>query len=131
MLYYNYKRKEGDNMEWIKDNKKYEIPDKEVDKYVDEYNCSIVEACEFWIEDHDKSNKKRNYVRSGEPKKPRKPREKKENPLKKEIISAVFDSLVAKFGENAKITVRNDEKYIDFVINDRDFTINLVKHRKE
>ena len=118
-------------MEWIKDNKKYEIPDEEVDKYVDEYNCSIVEACEFWIEDHDKSKKKRNYVRSDEPKKPRKPREKKENPLKKEIISAVFDGLTEKFGENAKIIVRNDEKYIDFVINDIDFTINLVKHRKE
>ena len=24
-----------------------------------------------------------------------------------------------------------DEKYIDFVINDRDFTINLVEHRKK
>ena len=49
-------------MEWIKDDKKYEIPDEEVDKYVDEYNCSIVEACEFWIEDHDKSNKKRKKI---------------------------------------------------------------------
>ena len=68
-------------------------------------------------------------------KKERKPREKKENPLKKQIISAIcvsfndenwlFDEVID------DLVIRNDEKYIDLVVDGREFTINLVEHRKK
>lgn len=66
-------------------------------------------------------------------KKERKPREKKENPLKKQIISHIFNSFfydnVREDYPNLEIVVRNDEKYIDLCVNGLEFTINLVQHR--
>jgi FKBP-type peptidyl-prolyl cis-trans isomerase len=62
-------------------------------------------------------------------KKERKPREKKENPLKKAIIDALFKGLEQNLAENAEIHITNDEKYIDLHVNGLEFTINLVQHR--
>ena len=67
-------------------------------------------------------------------KKERKPREKKENPLKREIIDAIFYYFSNKDNLNFtidEIKVTNNEKYIDFISNNRSFTINLVEHRKK
>ena len=63
--------------------------------------------------------------------KERKTREKKENPLKKEIIQAIYTVIANKITSSAKTFIRNDEKYIDFSLGDREFTINLVEHRKK
>ena len=66
-------------------------------------------------------------------KKERKPREKKENPLKKQIISGIHDYFLDEIGhifpKDTTIIVRNDEKYIDLHVNGLEFTINLVQHR--
>jgi hypothetical protein len=62
-------------------------------------------------------------------KKERKPREKKENPLKKQIIDAIFAGLSQNLPENVTINITNDEKYIDFAIDGLEFTVNLVQHR--
>ena len=61
-------------------------------------------------------------------------REKKVNELKQQIISEIFSNLqtfVTNIDDSATISIVNDQKYIDFVVNDRKFTINLVEHRKK
>lgn len=137
-------------MKYTYENKTFEIPDSEVDKIMDSLDISLAEACEMYLFDHDlivndtaeeltaKAQKNRItatiHDAKGE-KKPRKAREKKENPLKQEIIRIIYDSfydIMHEFeGENNTITTRNDEKYIDLTINGREFTINLVEHRKK
>ena len=136
-----YKREDGHN---------YTIPDAEIDKLLDRLDISIAEACELYLCDHDvvaddtveeltiKAQKNRVtatiHQAKGE-KKERKAREKKENPLKKQIIFGIFDYFHDEIGhslpENAQIVIRNNEKYIDLTIDDREFTINLVEHRKK
>ena len=130
--------------------KGYEIPNKEIDKMMDTLDISLEEACETYLFDHDiieneeveEMTKKatKNRITStihgakGE-KKERKPREKKENALKKQIISGIHDYFLDEIGhifdKNTTISVRNDEKYIDLEINGHSFTINLVEHRKK
>lgn len=129
--------------------KNYNIPDAEIDKLMDKLDLSLADACEMWLSDHDviknetveelttKATKNRItstiHAAKGE-KKERKAREKKENPLKKEIIDSIRYYFSDKNNINFTIDeliVRNDEKYIDFVSNGRSFTINLVEHRKK
>ena len=64
-------------------------------------------------------------------KKQRKPREKKENPLKRQIIDAIFAGLSENLPENVIINSTNEEKYIDLSVNNMNFTINLVQHREK
>lgn len=134
-------------MKYTFENKTYNIPNEEIDKLTDSLDISIAEACEIWLSDHDMivnetveeltKNATKNRVTGtihgakGE-KKERKPREKKENPLKKEIIEIIFTSLQKKLiehGDFLSINVTNNEKYIDFAIGNRTFTVNLVEHR--
>lgn len=134
-------------MKYTFENKTYNIPNEEIDKLTESLDISIAEACEMWLSDHDMivnetveeltKNAQKNRVTGtihnakGE-KKERKPKEKKENPLKKEIIEIIFTSLQKKLiehGDFLSINVTNNEKYIDFAIGNRTFTINLVEHR--
>lgn len=134
-------------MKYTFENKTYNIPNEEIDKLTDSLDISIAEACEMWLSDHDMivnetveeltKNAQKNRVTGtihgakGE-KKERKPREKKENPLKKQIIEIIFTSLQKKLiehGDFSSINVTNNEKYIDFTIGNRTFTVNLVEHR--
>lgn len=135
-------------MKYTYNNKSYNIPDEEIDKLTDTLDISIAEACEMYLSDRDiivnetveeltKTAQKNRVTGTihgakGE-KKERKPREKKVNPLKKEIIECIFDHLheflYDKQDKNFNIVVTNDEKYIDFSIEGREFTINLVEHR--
>lgn len=127
--------------------KGHNIPDQEIDKMMDKLDISMAEACEMILSDRDviedetvkeltaKATKNRVtatiHQAKGE-KKERKAREKKENPLKKEIIEIIFTSLQKKLiehGDFLSINVTNDEKYIDFAIGNRTFTVNLVEHR--
>lgn len=130
--------------------KNFNIPDKEIDKLMDTLDISIAEACEMYLSDHDlienetveeltkKATKNRItatiHDAKGE-KKEKKTREKKENPLKKQIISHIFNSFfydnARKDYPNLEIVVRNNEKYIDLEIEGRNFTINLVEHRSK
>lgn len=130
-------------MKYTFEKKTYLIPDDVVDNYVDKYDISIAEACEMYLADNDKIKSKeeeeltnkaaKNAVTQtihkarGE-KKDRKPREKKENPLKKQIISAILEGIK---GIEGKIEVENDEKYINLLVEGRSFTINLVEHREK
>lgn len=130
--------------------KNFNIPDDAIDNLMDKLDISITEACEMYLSDHDlienetveeltkKANKNRVTATIHDAKgakKERKPREKKENPLKKQIISHIFDSFfydnARKDYPNLEISIRNDEKYIDLTVDGREFTINLVEHRKK
>lgn len=126
--------------------KNYEIPNDEIDKMMDKLDISLEEACELYLSDHElvenetieeltkKAQKNRVtatvHGAKGD-KKERKAREKKENPLKKEIIQAIWNGIAEKYYNNGTISIRNDEKYIDFTIDGRNFTVNLVEHRKK
>ena len=133
-------------MKYNYNGKTYNVPDNEIDKIMDKLDCSIADACEMWLSDHDvieneqveeltkKATKNRItatiHNAKGE-KKERKPREKKENPLKKEIIQAIYTAIADEITSSDHTFIRNDEKYIDFTIGDREFTVNLVEHRKK
>ena len=133
-------------MTYTYNNKTYNISDAEVDKLVDTLDISIAEACEMILSDKDvivndtveelTKNAQKNHVTNtihgakGE-KKERKPREKKENPLKKEIIGLIYNLFKTEYSDIASISITNAEKYIDLTIGDREFTINLVEHRKK
>lgn len=133
-------------MKYIVNDKTYNVPNDEVNKLVDTLEISIAEACEMWLSDHDiivnetveeltkKAQKNRVtatiHDAKGE-KKDRKPREKKENPLKREIIRQIYCAMLAFDGKKDYVSIKNDEKYIDFSIEGREFTINLVEHRKK
>lgn len=130
--------------------KEYRIPDEVIDDMMEKLDCSLAEACEGYLFDHDlikseeeekitekvkKSGISRTIHQAKGEKKERKPREKKENPLKKQIIFGIFDYFHDEIGhslpENAQIVIKNDEKYIDLTIDGREFTVNLVEHRKK
>ncbi len=133
-------------MKYVYNEKTYNIPDAEIDKAMEKLDCSIADACEMYLADHDlivdeteaeltaKATKNRItatiHDAKGE-KKPRKPREKKVNELKKQIIAYIFEKMYEKYSKIGDISIKNDEKYIDFTIENRDFTLNLVEHRKK
>ena len=133
-------------MKYTFENKVYTIPDKEVDRIIEKMKVSITEACEIYLYDHElisiesademTAKAQKNRILStihgakGE-KKDRKPREKKENPLKKEIIKAIFAGIAENIRTDGEIIITNDEKYIDFNVDGLEFTVNLVQHRKK
>ena len=137
-------------MKYTLDNgKTINIPDKDIENLQKNNHISFNEAVYLWLVDEDyisdetveelsakaKENRITATVHQAKAlngdKKERKPREKKENPLKKQIITAIFNGLKAEMPENTEITVTNDEKYIDIHVNDLKFTINLVQHREK
>ena len=123
------------------------IPDKDIERLQKSLKISYNEAVYTWLVDEEyisdetveelTAKAKENRVtatvhkaKSAESeKKERKPREKKENPLKKQIIEVISNALTDYFAENATISVTNAEKYIDLTVNECNFTVNLVQHR--
>ena len=121
--------------------KGHDISDAEIDKMMDSLDISLEEACEtilcdMGIEENEtvekltaKAQKNRITNTIHDAKGVKKPRERKENPLKKQIIQAIYTVIANEIASNANTFVRNDEKYIDFTIGNREFTVNLVEHR--
>ena len=125
------------------------IPDKDLENLQKKLHISYNEAVYTWLVDEEyitdptveelSEKAKKNRITAtvhqakstNSQKKERKPREKKENPLKQGIISVIYASLVEEFAEKGTISITNNEKYIDFSIDGREFTVNLVEHRKK
>lgn len=123
------------------------IPDKDLEKLQKSLNISLDEAIYTWLVDEDyvkdetveelSEKAKKNRITAtihqaksdNSQKKERKPREKKANPLKRQIIEEIFYGLARNLLDSDCINIRNAEKYIDFTIDGRDFTVNLVEHR--
>lgn len=137
-------------MDYTLNGRTIKIPDKDIQNLQTTLELSKEEAIETWLSDNDyisdetveeltrkaKENRitgKIHGAKAETAKKERKPREKKENPLKKQIISGIHDYFLDEIGhvfpKNTTITVRNDEKYIDLCVDGIEFTINLVQHR--
>lgn len=133
-------------MDYILNGRTIKIPDKDIQNLQTTLELSKEEAIETWLSDNDyisdetveeltkkaKENRitgKIHGAKAETAKKERKPREKKENPLKKEIIKAIYTAIADEITSSANTFIRNDEKYIDFTLGDRSFTINLVEHR--
>lgn len=120
------------------------IPEKDIEYLMNKYKLTKEWAVYAWLVDEEyitdptveelekkaKENKISRDAKAIKPKTERKTREKKENPLKKEIISIIYKALSTELNDIHSILVQNDEKYIDLTIGDRKFTINLVEHRK-
>ena len=127
------------------------IPDKDIERLQTSLKISYNEAVYTWLVDEgyfedetveelsEKAKKNRitatvhQAKTENSQKKERKPREKKENPLKKQIIAGIHDYFLDEIGhifpKDTTITIKNDEKYIDLCVNGLEFTINLVQHR--
>lgn len=137
-------------MDYTLNGRTIKIPDKDIQNLQTTLELSKEEAIETWLSDNDyisdetveeltkkaKENRitgKIHGAKAETAKKERKPREKKENPLKKQIISHIFNSFfydnVREDYPNLEIIIRNDEKYIDLCVDGLEFTINLVQHR--
>ena len=120
--------------------KSYSIEETLINDLMDKYDISELEAVEVYLNDNEmvenetveeltnKANKNRVLTTihgiKGE-KKERKPREKKENPLKQELIKKLFSALA----DYPTAVVTNAERSIDLTIEGRNFTVNLVEHR--
>lgn len=118
------------------------ISDEWIDKQCELLDISIQEAVDMYLADNgvvenseqnelDTKAKKVKINHGATEGKERKKVERKREPneTKRAIISSLINAVNEIEGvENAKIT--NVEKYIDFAIGDRTFTINLVEHRK-
>ena len=133
-------------MDYVLNNRTIKIPDKDIQNLQKTLELSKEEAIETWLSDNDyisdetveeltkkaKENRitgKIHGAKAETAKKERKPREKKVNPLKKQIIEEIFYGLSRNLLDSDCIVVRNDEKYIDFCIDGRNFTVNLIEHR--
>ena len=118
------------------------ISDEWIDKQCELLDISIQEAVDMYLADNgivenseqnelDTKAKKVKINHGATESKERKKVERKREPneTKRAIISSLINAVnEIEDVENAKIT--NVEKYIDFAIGDRTFTINLVEHRK-
>ena len=126
-------------------NSTIEIPDAEINKAMKNLDLSANEAVEMWLDDHGytsneeqkeldkkaKNVKIQHDAQAETEKKARKPREKKVNPTKKAIIQAIYRGITDIIEGISDISITNDEKYIDFSLNNVKYTINLVAHREK
>lgn len=119
--------------------KNFNIPDNEVDKIVDKLECSIAEACEMWLADHDKmvneeqeqaqknaiQNGKRHYEKSKERKNVKK--ERKVDEIKAELLEIMRKSL-ENAPEMGEITQKTETE-LHFEYKNAEYTVKLTKHR--
>ena len=120
----------------------FDIPDEIIDNYVDKLDCSIVDAMQAYLFDTGKMDsaeadamtKKAQLAGVGKivdadyKKADRKPKEKKADDEKQFIMKRLWDAL---WGISDEVIMRNNEKYIDFVYEGHNYTVNLVRHRKK
>lgn len=125
------------------------IPNEWIDEMCEKLDISIDEAVDMYLTDNGvienaeqtalnekTKGMKIDHNTGGKPKK-KVVRERKPNELKREIINMLIEALniceikgvedKQTYFETLKVV--NPEKYIDFTINGREFTINLVEHR--
>ena len=121
----------------LENGKKVNIPDKDIDNYVDKLEISQAEAIEMWLCDNDyetneeqeelvkKSKGQRHYEKSDTPRK-KTTRERKVDEEKKHLISCIKVLLE---GLGASISNVKNEAEISFIFGKNDYTIKLIKHR--
>lgn len=120
------------------------IPDNDLQRSMDILNISKEEAIQLWLEDEgyenneeveemtkkakqNKATQKGIYNKSEKEKKSRKP---KENPTKESIINKIYESL-ANWDKVLALEITNKTKYIEFELENKHFTVNLVEKREK
>ncbi len=126
----------------MKNNKDIKIPKNYIEQAMKSLDITEEEAIQMYLEDEGiKINEeqerlcklaKENKVGAKADKKPRKSveRKPKENPIKEQIIKEIYQ-ILAKNNDYCQILVTNPTKTIDFSIENRNFTINLIEHRQK
>ena len=117
----------------------FDVPDKEVDKLMDNLDISLAEACELWLADNDKItnpeqeeiDKKakmgaRHYEKSANPRKNAK-KERKIDENKLEILNLILKSF--ENDSNIAITGQKTETELHFEYKNEEYTVKLTKHR--
>ena len=126
----------------MKNKKDIKIPKNYIEQAMKSLDITEEEAIQMYLEDegieiNEEQERlcklaKENKVGAKADKKPRKPVEKKpkENPIKEQIIKEIYQ-ILAKNSNYCQILVTNPTKTIDFSIENRNFTINLIEHRQK
>jgi hypothetical protein len=117
----------------------FDIPDKEIDKLMDNLDISLAEACELWLADNDKMtnpeqeeiDKKakaggRHYEKSANPRKNVK-KERKIDENKLEILNLILKSF--ENHPDIEITGQKTETELYFEYENDKYTVKLTKHR--
>ena len=115
--------------EWI--DRQCELLDISIEEVVDMYLADVGAVENTEQNELDSKAKKVKINHGATESKERKKVERKREPneAKRAVINCLLNALGTMADvENAEI--KNAEKYIDFAIGDRSFTINLVEHRK-
>lgn len=117
----------------------FEIPDNEVDKMVDALECSIAEACEIWLADHDKIVNEEQEKADKEAKKSGRHYEKSATPRKKVEKTRKIDFEKGFLLEIMRKALENEanieefwiktETELYFTYNNNKYTVKLTKHR--
>ena len=130
-------------MKYEINNKKINIPDQEIEKSMKLLDITQEQAIEMYLCDHDyiKNEEVENLTKKAKEngadkiinrkvikKSGETTRKPKENPLKEQIITNLHNFLLQN-NDFVNIIVTNKSKSIDFYVNDKYFTLNLVEHR--
>lgn len=122
--------------------KTYNIPEDTIEHYMKSLDITEDEAIQMWLDDRDitvneeveeltkkaKANGTDKIVVQSKVEKVKTERKPKENPLKELLIADIYKFL-AKDSEISALKVTNKTKTIDFMVNDKSFSLNLVEHR--
>lgn len=129
-------------MKYNFNDKNINIPDKELQNLMKTLDLTEEEAIQVYLDDNDyttneeveeltkkaKINKTDKIVVQSKVEKAKTERKPKENPLKTSIINYLFNYLV-KNTSLLDVKITNSTKSIDFIAENKHFTLNLVEHR--
>ena len=122
--------------------KNINIPDKELENLMKTLDLTEEEAIQVYLDDNDyttneeveeltkkaKINKTDKIVVQSKVEKAKTERKPKENPLKTSIINYLYKFL-AENPTLLNVNITNPTKSIDFIAENKHFTLNLVEHR--
>lgn len=118
-------------------------PRAEIEKFMKSLDITEQEAIDLWLEDNGlkeeceevkeltakaKANKTDKIIVQSKAEKTKTERKPRENPLKTAIINYLFN-ILAKNNTLLDVKITNTTKSIDFIAENKHFTLNLVEHR--
>lgn len=129
-------------MKYNYNGKNINIPDKDIQNFMSTLDLTEEEAINMWLDDNDyttnetveeltkkaKTNKTDKIVVQSKVDKVKTERKPKENPLKSAIIQYLYEYL-AQNPTLLNVNIENPTKTIDFIAENKHFSLNLVEHR--
>ena len=122
--------------------KTYNIPEETIKHYMKSLNITEEEAIQMWLDDRGitineeveeltkkaKANGTDKIIVQSKVEKVKTERKPKENPLKETIISQIYRFL-SEYHTISALKITNKTKTIDFMVDNKEFSLNLVEHR--